>query len=178
MVNVFLKPWPIKVPHFINRRSFMTRVNAVFPGRLIGVGNLEPGTSLAFCRAFSPVPELAKLDRAPDVGAGWAAFAAAAEDVCPDVLPAACQSAVGDVIATWDGTDPQLGTRWRDDAVADLAPRDRPVAAFALTCAFASYRVDQPLVDAVHAIHPSDAALVSVAAWASGRAVRRIATWL
>jgi hypothetical protein len=178
MVNAFLKPWPIKGPDFINRHRVMTRINAVFPGRLLGVGNPEPGSSLAFCRAFSPVPELAKLNRAPHVGRGWAAFVAATEDAGQGVLSEACRSVVGDVIATWDGTDPQMGTQWRDDVVAILPPRDRPGAAFALTCALASYRVDQPLIDAVRAVHPSDAALVSIAAWASGHAVRRIAAWL
>lgn len=178
MVNTFLKPWPVKVPDFINRRGMMTRINGVFPGRLLGVGNLRPGASLAFCGPSSPAAELAKLDRAPDVGRGWGAFVAAAEDAGSAVLSQECRSVIGEVIATWDGSDPPLGRGWRDAAVAVLSPGYRPAAAFALTCAVASYRVDRQLVNAVRASHPSDTAVVSIAAWASGRAVRRIAAWL
>lgn len=178
MVSTFLKPWPIKVPAFLNRRGLMTRINAVFPGRLLGVRNLEPGTSLAFCGEASPVAELAKLNRAPEVGRAWGAFIVAAENGGVATLSDACRSVVGDAIGRWDGADPPLGKLWREEIGSALPPAERPLAAFALTCGLAPYRVDDALVGAVRAIRPSDAAVVSIAAWASGRAVRRIASWL
>lgn len=178
MVSAFLKPWPVKIPAFINRRGVMTRINAVFPGRLLGVGNLKPGASLAFCGETSLVAELAKLNRAPYVGRAWGAFVAAAEDGGRATLSDTCRSVVGDAIARWDGTDPPLAAGWRDGVVTALPVDDRPLTAFALTCALAPYRVDRALVDAVRSIHRSDAAVVAIAAWASGRAARRIAMWL
>jgi AhpD family alkylhydroperoxidase len=178
MVNAFLKPWPVKLPEFVNRRGMMTRVNGVFPGRQLGVASLEPGASLRFCRETCRPPELAKLDPAPYVARGWGALAASAEAAGCAVLSAESRSAVGEVITAWDGADPGLDRAWRDDAVASLAPDEQPAAAFALTCALASYRVDRRLVESVRAAHPSDTAVVSIAAWASARAARRIAAWL
>ena len=178
MVNAFLKPWPVKLPEFVSRRGMMTRVNGIFPGRLLGVASLEPGASLRFCRETCRPPELAKLDPAPDVARGWGALAASAEAAGCAVLSAESRSAVGEVITAWDGADPGLDRAWRDDAVASLALDEQPAAAFALTCALASYRVDRRLVESVRAAHPSDTAVVSIAAWASARATRRIAAWL
>ena len=119
-----------------------------------------------------------RLDPAPDVARGWAALAASSEAAGSAVLSAGCRSAAGEVIAAWDGADPGLDPAWRRDAVAPLPPDEQPAAAFALTCALASYRVDRALVESVRATHPSDTAVVSIAAWASARATRRIATWL
>jgi AhpD family alkylhydroperoxidase len=178
MASAFLKPWPVKLPAFVSRRGLMTRVNGIFPGRMLGVAGLQPGASLRFCPEAPRPPELARLDPAPDVARGWAALAASAEAAGSAVLSAGCRSAVGEVIAAWDGADPGLALGWRDDAVASLPPDERPAAAFALTCALASYRVDDRLVASVRAAHPSDAAVVSIAAWASARAARRIAAWL
>jgi AhpD family alkylhydroperoxidase len=178
MVNTFLKPWPVKVPAFVNRRAFMTRVNGVFPGRLLGVANLESGSSLGFCAEKSDVPELAKLAPSHAVAGGWGALVAAAERAGAAVLSEECRSALADVIDAWDGSDPGLGLAWRDAAVVQLPATERPAAALALTSALASYRVDRRLVDAVRVTYPTDAAVVAMAAWASVRATRRIASWV
>lgn len=178
MVNAFLKPWPVTLPSFVSRRGVMTRINAIFPGRLLGVPSLEPGASLRFCRQTRSAPELAKLDPAPDVARGWGTLVASAEDAGSAVLSAACRSAVGQVIAAWDGADPRLDPAWRDDVVSSLPPPEQPAAAFALTCALASYRIDRRLVASVRVAHPADSEVVSIAAWASARATRRIAAWL
>lgn len=177
MVSAFLKPSPFTMPSSISRRPFMTRVMAVFPGRILGVPNLQPGASLQFCPSSPPVPELAKLDRAPEVAAAWAALVAAAEAAGAAVLSTACREVVAEAITGWDGSDPGLGSAWIQDTVAPLPEREHPAARFALVCALASYRVDRGVVDAVRPTHPTDADLVSVAAWASTRAALRIATW-
>jgi AhpD family alkylhydroperoxidase len=178
MVNAFLKPWPIVLPSFISRRGIMTRVNAVFPGRSLGAPNLEPGSSLQFCQKARRVPELAKLDEKPEVADGWAALVAAADDAGAAVLPAPVRTLIGEEIGAWDGSDPGLGSGRIHDAVRELREEERAAATFALTCAFAAYRVDDRLVTQVRIAYPTDRELVSIAAWASARATCRIASWL
>ena len=77
---------------------------------------------------------------------------------------------MAEAITGWDGSDPGLGSAWIQDTVAPLPEREQPAARFALVGALASYRVDRGVVDAVRPTHPTDADLVSVAAWASARA--------
>jgi len=177
MVNAFLR-WPITPPSFVGRRGIMTRVNAVMFGRTLAVPNLEPGASLRFCQAGRPEPELAKLGAAPAVAQACAAFVAAAEDAGAAVLSEAARTAVGEKIRAWDGSDPGLGSAWTHDAVVTLPEAERAAATFALTCAMAAYRVDDRLIATVRTTHPTDRELISIAAWASARAARRIASWL
>jgi len=178
MVSAFLKPSPVRIPSFIERRPFMTRLTAVFPGRLLGAGGFEPGASLAFCPSSPSVPELAKLDDVPTVAAAWAALVKSADDAGAAVLPASSRSAIARTIDTWDGTDPGLGSAWIEDVVGSLPQDEQPAATFALVCALASYRVDRGLVEVVRRMHPTDGDLVSIAAWASVRATLRIAAWI
>jgi AhpD family alkylhydroperoxidase len=178
MVNTFLKPWPVTVPAVISRRPVMTRVNALFPGRLLGVQNLAPGASLRFCAVSRTVPELAKLDPAPAAARGWGALVATAEDVGSAVLSARTRAVVGEVIDAWDGSDPGLGWEWAHAPVSPLSQDEQASATLALTCALAAYRVDRKLVESVRRTHPADAQLVAIAAWASARATRRIASWI
>jgi AhpD family alkylhydroperoxidase len=169
MVSTFLKPWPIPLPTFVSRRPFITRVNALFPGRLLGAPNLEPGDSLRFVKEAPLPPELRKLQAAPEVAVAWGALCVAAEQCGERTLSTHVRTAVGELVDAWDGTDPGLG--WR-------APDEGPGARFALTVALAAYKVDDALVATTRRSHPTDAELVSVAAWASMRATRRIASWL
>ncbi|HUP86438.1 MAG TPA: carboxymuconolactone decarboxylase family protein [Acidimicrobiales bacterium] len=178
LVSAFLKPSPFTMPEWIARRPFMTRVMGVFPGRILGVPNLQPGASLRFCPSSAPVPELAKLDKAPEVAAAWSALVAAAEAAGTAVLSGTCREVVAEAITGWDGSNAALGTGWIDETVGPLPEGERPAARFALLCALASYRIDNGVVDAVRPTHPTDADLVSVAAWASSRAALRIATWI
>jgi hypothetical protein len=156
----------------------MTRVNAVFFGRFLGVPNLKPGASLRLCAAAPSVPELAKLDRAPAVAQAWAALLAATEDAGAAVLSEAARVRIGERIAAWDGSDPGLGSTWMREAASPLRENERAAAEFALTCALAAYRVDDALTAKVRKTNPTDRELVSIAAWASSRATRRIASWL
>lgn len=178
MVSAFLKPGPAPLPAFIAGRGFMTRVMAKFPGRLLAVPNLEPGASLEFCEPGPPLAELAPLEPAPAVAAAWAALAGAAEDAGAASLSAPARTAVGSAIREWRGEDPQLGPTWADNVTGQLAPDDHVAAQFALLCAVAPYRITRRRADAVKDTGKTDADLVGIAAWASMRATRRIATWL
>jgi AhpD family alkylhydroperoxidase len=178
MVSAFLKPSVVRIPSFIERRPFMTRFTAVFPGRLLGAGGFEPGASLAFCPSSPTAPELAKLDEAPTVAAGWAALVRSADEAGAAVLPASSRSAIARAIDAWEGTDPGFGSVWIEDVVGSLPQDEQPAATFALVCALAPYRVDRGLVEVVRRTHPTDGDLVSIAAWASMRATLRIAAWV
>lgn len=96
MVSAFLKPAPARIPSFIDRRGFMTRVMAWFPGRLLAVANLEPGASLAFCASADHVPALACLETAPEVAAALAALVAAADQAGEAALSEPCRTVVAD----------------------------------------------------------------------------------
>jgi hypothetical protein len=78
----------------------------------------------------------------------------------------------------WDGADPGL-TGWLTEALAPLPDADRPVGRLAMLTAFASYRVDQTVIDLCRSPrHESDdEALISITAWASLAAARQIAAW-
>lgn len=178
MVSAFLKPSPVKMPSVIDRRPFLTRVLAVTAGRLLAAGNLEPGASLQFCEHAPSVAGLAKLEPAPEVAAGLAALIAAAETAGAAVLSEPCRKVVADTIDKWDGADPGLGSAWVQQSARSLPEPEQPAATFALLCAIAPYRVDRGVVDAVRPSHPTDSDLVAIAAWASVRATRQIASWL
>ncbi len=178
MVNAFLKPWPIGVPGVVNRRPFMTRVNGVFPGRRLGVGQLAPGASLVYCGASPSIPVFTRLFGASEVARAWEAFGAVTDEAGAEYLSPESRSAVVTAVGSWDGTDPPLGRTWLDPVTVVVAPSERATTAFAVTCALASYRVDQSLTDAVRAEGATDAALVSIAAWSSAQAVRYIAASL
>ncbi|MEX0874548.1 MAG: hypothetical protein WD646_00075 [Actinomycetota bacterium] len=166
--------------HYINRMvsAFLTPTasgtiptpeTAAMIRDAIGVRNLEPGASLRFVKDAPLPPELVKLNAASEVAAAWGALCAAAERCGENTLTTRVRTSVGERIDKWDGTDPRLG--WN-------APDEGPGARFALTVALAAYRVDDELVATTRNSHPTDIELVSIAAWSSMRAVRRIATWL
>ena len=166
--------------HYVNRMvsAFLTRYPAgnepvdgsgALVRSAIGIKNPEPGASLRFVAEAALPSELVKLEPAPEVARAWAALCDVAERCGERTLTTRVRTAVGDHIASWDGTDPDLG--WR-------APDEGPGARFALTVALAAYRVDDRLIEETRATHPTEAELVSIAAWASARAARRIASWL
>jgi hypothetical protein len=156
----------------------MTRVNGVLPGRLLAVANLKAGSSLQFCQTARRLPELAKLEGAPAVGQAWAALAAAADDAGAEFLSAETRALVVEELTAWDGSDPGLVSKWVPDRIAALHEEECAIATFALTCALAPYRVSGEMLAEVRKTTPTDTALISVAAWASARAARRIASWL
>lgn len=174
MVSAFLKPSPFTMPSSIARRPFMTRVMAVFPGRILGVPNLQPGASLRFCPSSPPVPELAKLDQAPEV-AGCAGRRCRGCGRCRALCGLSRGRGRGDRRLGRLGSGAGIGLDQRHGR-----PAARRRASGGQICArlLASYRVDRGVVDALRHTHPTDADLVSVAAWASTRAALRIATWI
>lgn len=179
MVNTFLESSPMPaVPGFVRRATgTMTRMSAMLFNRTIGVRTVEPGASLSFVGSAELPAELEVLGKATAVRTAWAAACAAAERA-GEVLDPPVREVVGARIEAWDGADAPMGRGWVDEAVAELGDDQRPGARLALLAGLGAYQVDEEVTDAARAVHGSDEALVSIAGWASVRAVRRIASWL
>ncbi len=62
--------------------------------------------------------------------------------------------------------------------MAGLPDDERPAGRLALAAAFASYQVDEDMVDAVRRGGADEDALVELTSWASMTAARRVGTWL
>jgi hypothetical protein len=81
-------------------------------------------------------------------------------------------------LARWNGEDPGFSSSWMDEATAGLSTGNQSAARLALMTALAAYRVDESAVAAFRDQQPSDDALVSLTAWASFAAMKRISSWL
>lgn len=177
MVNIFLadSPLPATIPT-------AARSNA---GRLLGwymgmVADTEhpAGRSLFLLEPADPAPDLSWAIGNPNVLAAFARAGAAVDTAGAQYLPESVRQLVLDTLADWDGTDPGLAD-WLTEPLASLPDQDRPIGRLAMLAAFASYRVDRTVIDLCRGPgHESDdAALISITAWASLAAARRIASW-
>ncbi|MFG2063993.1 carboxymuconolactone decarboxylase family protein [Micromonospora sp. NPDC048871] len=166
MVNVFLAnfllppglaPW--------SRRRFKQGISRVMrptlrdprtPGLAAG---LLPAAPLREDTAWAaPRPAVAAA-----IGAADRVFRAAGEaTLSPEV-----RDMVTIRLADWRGEDTGISTDWCERLIADLEPADRSAARLALLTAFASYQVNEEVVDEFRRHHPQDRTLVEVAAWAA-----------
>jgi AhpD family alkylhydroperoxidase len=81
-------------------------------------------------------------------------------------------------LSRWDGRSMGLSRAWVEDAVAPLPATQRSAGRLALLTAFASYQIDQSVIDRFRADHPDDGSLVDLTSWASLAAARRIGSWM
>ncbi len=92
-------------------------------------------------------------------------------------MSAAVRELVLSDLAGWQGELPGVSRAWAADAVAPLAPADRPVGRLALLTARASYQIDPGVIEQCRTGGLDDEALIEVTAWASLRAARRVGSW-
>lgn len=176
MVNVFLSesPFPSHVPESAKPKARKVLGGVLRPGP----GGPIAGASLDFLPAV-PLPE--DLGWARSNGVVAEAFArayAAVEAAGVRSVPASVRELVHKRLSTWDGRPPGISRSWVDETVAGLADADRAAGRLAMVIAFASYQVDDVLVEEFRRTAPGDDTLVELAAWASLAAARRISTWL
>ncbi len=138
---------------------------------------LTPGASLGWLAPADLPADLSWARPRPEIAAGFASLAAATETAAGGLLGEGA-AAVRERIAAWRGEDPPLAGGWVEDATAGLPAEHRAAANLALLVALAPYRVGPAEVAAFRAGRSSDRALVTVVAWASFTAARRITTWL
>ncbi len=126
-------------------------------------------------RPEAPHPDDLRWARGtPSVAAAFARSAAQFEAAGLRSLPEPVRRLVRAELDAWHGEEPGISRSWCEDAVAALAPDDRPAGRLALLTALASYQIDDDVVAAFRARHPDDGTLVDATAWASFAAARLI----
>jgi hypothetical protein len=179
LVNVFLSSFllpPRLSPR--TRRRLKQGISHVLGPTLRGPR--EPGRSLRF-RPDAPVPATAAWTAGnPTVQAAVArayqCFAEAGERSVPDGV----RDVVYERLSTWRGEETGLSRQWCEDLIERLPADERPVGRLALLTAFASYQVDDDVIDDVRRVWPdgdADGRLLDVTAWAAYLAAERIGTW-
>ncbi|MFG1780382.1 hypothetical protein ACGFIG_28615 [Micromonospora sp. NPDC049048] len=171
MVSVFLQDSPLP-PAPAGIRSGVRRTAARIMGALARAGR-PPGHSLELLPPAPPEPDLAWTVGQPHVAAAFARAGQAVRRAGEAALPEHVRQRI---LACLDDPPPPEpgGGRWFDAAVAELTPAERPAARLALLTALAPYRVTDADIAACRDGGADDAALVTVTAWASLAAARRI----
>jgi AhpD family alkylhydroperoxidase len=115
----------------------------------------------------------------PTIAGAFARFAAVAEEAGASALSAEIRTFIQKYVQTWNGEAPGINRQWVEQAI-DVFNDDASKAAgrLALSTAITPYQVDEGTVHAFRAYSPEDGMLLSVLAWASFTAARRIGTWL
>ncbi|MFC4857057.1 carboxymuconolactone decarboxylase family protein [Actinophytocola glycyrrhizae] len=176
VVNVFLteSPFPSHVPESAKPKARKVLGGVLRPGP----GGAAAGESLEFLPAVPPRDDLGWARSNRVVAEAFARAYAAVDAAGARSVPSSVRALVLSRLSTWDGRAPGLSRAWADDAVAGLAEEDRAAGKLALLVAFASYQVDDALVEEFRRTAPGDDTLVELAAWAGMAAARRIGTWL
>jgi hypothetical protein len=177
MVNVFLSatPLPPGAPR-LALGPVLRILGAVM--RRAGRIATEPGTSLDLLPDAPAPPDLAWAAGNPTIAAAFARAGAAVAAAGDRSVPAGVRDLVTAELARWDGQPRGISRSWVDEAVSRLPETQRPAGRLALLVAFASYQVDQRIVDGFRATQPGDRELIELASWSSLAAARRIGSWL
>lgn len=177
VANVFLRdsPFPAHVPMSARPQARQVLGGVLRPSDR---GGPRAGESLDL---LPPVPPTAELDWAESNEVITDAFArayAAAETAGVRSVPGGVRALVRDRLSTWDGQAPGLSRAWVEEAIAALPEAERPAGRFALLVAFASYQVEDGVVEEYRGTGVDDATLIELVSWASMAAARRVGTWL
>lgn len=174
MVNVFLQdsPFPPGLP--AGARPRVRRV-AAFLMRMLARHPRRPGESLALLAPAPLPPDLSWAAGQAAVAEAFARATAAIDAAGEQVVPDRVRLLVTDRLDAWDGRPPGISSRaWLDEATGSLPEPERAAGRLSLVTAFASYQATEALVDDFRRRHPSDGAVIELAAWASLAAARRI----
>jgi AhpD family alkylhydroperoxidase len=168
-VTIFLdeSPLPTRRMHglmvSLAGRRFRRFTNAAHP----------PGETLDLLPPAELPPDLAWAAQSPHVAGALARFAAAVERAGAAALPEQVRAWLDELLSAWDGSNPGPGSRWIDEALAQLDAGRRAAGRLALLAALAPYRVEAATIRGYGAV--GDAQLVAAVAWSSFAAARRVA---
>jgi hypothetical protein len=137
----------------------------------------NPGVALALLPETPVPPDLAWAVASPHVAGAFARFVSAVTEAGEQALDADTRRCVLERTDGWQGEHIGLDQAWLDDAVWPLPPLARPLARLALLTALDPHRIDPGMVEAIR-LELGDGRLISILAWSSFTAARRIATWL
>lgn len=178
MANVFLRevPLPPGVPVFA-----LSPVLRVLSGAMARAARAphRPAASLDLLPPADLPDDLAwARDSAPVAGA-FARACAAIDEAGRRSVPPEVHALVLDNLGGWRGGLRGISRRWVEELVAELPQRHRPAGRLALLVAFASYQVDDGVVEQAR-LHGGldDRGLVELCSWAAIVAARRISTLL
>ena len=137
-----------------------------------------PGESLRLLPDAPLPPDLSWAASAPNVAAAFARWVAVVERAGADVLDPAVRAVVQARVDAWRGEDPGLSRAWVEQAVRGLDKDNRPAGQLALLTALAPYQVDDTVIHAFRERSPGDPQLLTVLAWSSLAAARRVGSWI
>lgn len=177
MVNIFLGEVPLP-PRTPASALVVVRRVLVWLIKTAERRGPRPGASLDLLPDASLPADLEWAAGNPAIAGAFARAAAAVDEAGRRSVPAEVRELVADRLARWDGRPVGLSRAWVEDAVAALPEDARPAGRLALLTAFASYQIDQPVIDDFRATRPEDRALIDLTAWASFTTARRIGSWM
>lgn len=138
----------------------------------------EPGDSLGLLPEV-PVPaDLGWAAGRPVIADAFARAGAAIEAAGASAVDDRVRDLVTSELAGWSGQPAGLGRSWVYEALSRLASADRPAGRLALLIAFAPHQVGPQDIAEFRRDQRSDEDLISLAAWASLAAARRVGSWL
>ncbi|NJK44638.1 MAG: hypothetical protein HC933_10440, partial [Pleurocapsa sp. SU_196_0] len=127
----------------------------------------EPGRALVFV-SDAPLPRhLAWAGSHRTIAAALAYFHQQIHQLGAAHIPPTVQHFVLEFVDAHRHQNMGLSRRWTDGAVEPLEPNQRSLAKLLLLTAFASYQIDESVVQAVRGSLPTDADLLAVLAWGS-----------
>jgi hypothetical protein len=141
-------------------------------------GAIEPGAALGLLPE-APVPDdLGWTAGNQVIGDTFARVIAVIEAAGARAIADPVRDLISSELAGWSGQPAGLGRSWVDDALSRLAPADWPAGRLALLVAFAPHQVGPGDIAEFRQSQRSDEDLISLAAWASLAAARRVGSWL
>ena len=177
MVTVFCEDSPLPAVLPAPVADGMMRVLGRFL-RSTAVGALAPGAALGLLPE-APVPaDLGWAAGGQVIGDAFARVIAVVEAAGARAMDDRVRDLVTSELAGWSGQPAGLGRSWVDGALSGLAPAGRPAGRLALLIAFAPHQVGPSDIEEFRRGQRSDEDLISLAAWASLAAARRVGSWL
>lgn len=178
MVNIFAaaSPFPMATP---KTKPFLAAVAVPFFRKFL-IREARPGESLELLPPATLPADLGWAANDPIIADAYARAAAAFELAGRRVLPDQVRQLVRERLAEWRGDDPGVSRAWVDDAIRVLPAAHRPLGRLAMLTAFASYQVDESVLDDART-EPGpvgDEMLIAATGWAGFTAARRIGAWL
>jgi hypothetical protein len=137
-----------------------------------------PGESLRLLPDAALPPDLQWAEPNPVIASALARATRAVDELGTSVVPGDARALVVERLASWRGERAGLTRTWVEDAIRSLGESDRAAARLALLTAFASFQIDDGVVDSFRQRYPSDEALLVTVGWAAFAAARRVGTWL
>jgi len=179
MVNIFLEssPLPISAGSKKTRRVAIQLFGLTLAKSIIN-RKVVPGDSIKFISQADLPADMHWAKSNNYISSAYASFCHLINSTGKQYLSPNALQIVEKAIASWHGEDMGLSQKWADNLITKLDRPSQSVARLALLSALAPYQVDARVIRQFRENHADDEALLSITAWASFTAARRIGSWL